>query len=95
MDWIDLRSDTVTHPTESMRQAMANAKVGDDVFGEDPTVNKLHNGSRKWVRRQACSYPQVRWAIWSQFWHIVVGEMKLSWEIKPIRFCTKRVGYLL
>ena len=41
MDWIDLRSDTVTHPTESMRQAMASAEVGDDVFGEDPTVNEL------------------------------------------------------
>ena len=41
MDWIDLRSDTVTHPTEAMRQAMTNAEVGDDVFGEDPTVNKL------------------------------------------------------
>jgi len=41
MDWIDLRSDTVTHPTEAMRQAMAKAEVGDDVFGEDPTVNKL------------------------------------------------------
>jgi threonine aldolase len=41
MDWIDLRSDTVTHPTEAMRQAMASAKVGDDVFGEDPTVNML------------------------------------------------------
>jgi threonine aldolase len=41
MDWIDLRSDTVTHPTEAMRQEMANAIVGDDVFGEDPTVNEL------------------------------------------------------
>lgn len=41
MDWIDLRSDTVTQPTEAMRQAMANAVVGDDVFGEDPTVNEL------------------------------------------------------
>src|SRR4030042_2342590 len=41
MNWIDLRSDTVTHPTEAMRQAMANAEVGDDVFGEDPTVNRL------------------------------------------------------
>jgi len=36
-----LRSDTVTHPTEAMRQEMANAIVGDDVFGEDPTVNEL------------------------------------------------------
>jgi threonine aldolase len=41
MDTIDLRSDTVTHPTEHMRQAMANAPVGDDVFDEDPTVNRL------------------------------------------------------
>jgi threonine aldolase len=39
--WIDLRSDTVTRPTPAMRAAMANAEVGDDVFGEDPTVNRL------------------------------------------------------
>lgn len=38
---IDLRSDTVTHPTPAMRRAMAEAKVGDDVFGDDPTVNAL------------------------------------------------------
>jgi len=38
---IDLRSDTVTTPTSQMRQVMAEAKVGDDVFGEDPTVNAL------------------------------------------------------
>lgn len=38
---IDLRSDTVTHPTAAMRAAMAGAEVGDDVFGEDPTVNRL------------------------------------------------------
>jgi threonine aldolase len=38
---IDLRSDTVTKPTEAMRAAMARAEVGDDVFGEDPTVNRL------------------------------------------------------
>ena len=38
---IDLRSDTVTQPTEAMRQAMATAAVGDDVYGEDPTVNRL------------------------------------------------------
>ncbi|MEA2001573.1 MAG: threonine aldolase family protein, partial [Actinomycetota bacterium] len=37
----DFRSDTVTHPTEEMRQAMAGAEVGDDVYGEDPTVNGL------------------------------------------------------
>jgi threonine aldolase len=41
MDYIDLRSDTVTWPTPEMREAMATASVGDDVYGEDPTVNEL------------------------------------------------------
>jgi threonine aldolase len=41
MDWIDLRSDTVTQPTPAMREAMVRAVVGDDVYGEDPTVNAL------------------------------------------------------
>ena len=41
MRTIDLRSDTVTKPTEAMREAMARAEVGDDVYGEDPTVNRL------------------------------------------------------
>ena len=40
-DFVDLRSDTVTKPTPAMRKAMAEAEVGDDVFGEDPTVNAL------------------------------------------------------
>ena len=38
---IDLRSDTVTRPSQGMRQAMYEAEVGDDVYGEDPTVNRL------------------------------------------------------
>ncbi|HEX5756162.1 MAG TPA: low-specificity L-threonine aldolase [Arenimonas sp.] len=41
MDWIDLRSDTVTRPTRAMRAAIAAAEVGDDVYGDDPTVNAL------------------------------------------------------
>jgi threonine aldolase len=41
MKLIDLRSDTVTKPTPGMREAMAKAEVGDDVYGEDPTVNRL------------------------------------------------------
>jgi threonine aldolase len=41
MDWVDLRSDTVTRPTAAMRAAIASAEVGDDVYGEDPTVNAL------------------------------------------------------
>jgi threonine aldolase len=40
-DSIDLRSDTVTRPTPAMRKAMAEAEVGDDVYGDDPTVNRL------------------------------------------------------
>ena len=38
---VDLRSDTVTRPTPEMRRAMAEAEVGDDVYGEDPTINRL------------------------------------------------------
>ena len=41
MDWVDLRSDTVTRPTEAMRQAGLRAPVGDDVMGDDPSVNAL------------------------------------------------------
>jgi len=41
MEWVDLRSDTVTRPAAAMRAAMAAAEVGDDVYGEDPTVNAL------------------------------------------------------
>ena len=43
MGVVELRSDTMTRPTPSMRQAMAAAEVGDDVFGEDPTVNRLED----------------------------------------------------
>ncbi|HEX7817671.1 low-specificity L-threonine aldolase [Dyella sp.] len=43
MGWIDLRSDTVTRPTAAMRSAMIDAEVGDDVYGEDPTVNALQS----------------------------------------------------
>src|SRR5438132_13214024 len=43
MDLLDLRSDTVTRPTPGMRKAMAEAEVGDDVYGEDPTVNRLQD----------------------------------------------------
>jgi threonine aldolase len=41
--WIDLRSDTVTQPPPAMRAAMASAEVGDDVYGDDPTVNRLQD----------------------------------------------------
>ncbi len=50
---IDLRSDTVTHPTDEMREAMKNAEVGDDVFHEDPTVNRLEELAAKKLGKEA------------------------------------------
>ena len=50
---IDLRSDTVTHPTAEMRRAMAAAEVGDDVFGEDPTVNALEERAAELLGKDA------------------------------------------
>jgi threonine aldolase len=52
---IDLRSDTVTKPTPAMREAMARAEVGDDVFGDDPTVNKLQEVAAERFGMQAGS----------------------------------------
>jgi threonine aldolase len=53
---IDLRSDTVTRPTEAMRQAMLEAPVGDDVFGEDPTVNRLEEYVADLLGKEAALY---------------------------------------
>lgn len=53
---VDLRSDTVTRPTPAMREAMANAKVGDDVFGEDPTVNELQRRVAQMVNKEAALF---------------------------------------
>jgi threonine aldolase len=53
MDVVDLRSDTVTQPTAEMRQAMAEAVVGDDVYGEDPTVNRLEALSADLMGKEA------------------------------------------
>jgi threonine aldolase len=50
---IDLRSDTVTRPTAAMRKAMAEAEVGDDVYGEDPTVNRLEASAARIFEREA------------------------------------------
>ncbi|MEW6503443.1 MAG: low-specificity L-threonine aldolase [Chloroflexota bacterium] len=50
---IDLRSDTVTHPTPAMREAMAHAEVGDDVYGEDPTVNRLEEMAAERMGKEA------------------------------------------
>ena len=53
---IDLRSDTVTKPTPPMRDAMARAEVGDDVYGEDPTVRKLEERAAELTGKQAALY---------------------------------------
>lgn len=53
MKYIDLRSDTVTLPTQKMREAMAAAELGDDVFQEDPTVNRLQEVAAKRLGKEA------------------------------------------
>ncbi|HEY6490796.1 MAG: GntG family PLP-dependent aldolase [Terracidiphilus sp.] len=55
-EWIDLRSDTVTRPTNEMRAAMATAEVGDDVYGEDPTVNLLEKRAAEVFGREAALF---------------------------------------
>lgn len=53
MKFVDLRSDTVTKPTPAMREAMAKAEVGDDVYGEDPTVNRLQEMAAEMMGKEA------------------------------------------
>jgi threonine aldolase len=53
---IDLRSDTVTKPTPEMRRAMAEAEVGDDVYGEDPTVNRLQERAAEIFEKEAAIF---------------------------------------
>lgn len=53
---IDLRSDTVTKPTDAMRHAMASAEVGDDVYGEDPTVNRLQEMAASMFGKKAALF---------------------------------------
>ncbi|MGH9556327.1 MAG: threonine aldolase family protein, partial [Terriglobales bacterium] len=53
---VDLRSDTVTKPTPEMRRAMAEAEVGDDVYGEDPTINRLEHHAAEIFAREAAIF---------------------------------------
>src|ERR671912_2226762 len=53
---IDLRSDTVTKPTRAMRRAMAEAEVGDDVYGEAPTVNRLQERAAELFEKEAALF---------------------------------------
>jgi len=56
MRYIDLRSDTVTHPTSAMREAMFRAIVGDDVYGDDPTVNRLQEMAASMLGKEAALF---------------------------------------
>lgn len=53
---IDLRSDTITKPTQEMREAMYKAEVGDDVYGEDPTINELEHTAAKMLNKEAALF---------------------------------------
>lgn len=54
--WIDLRSDTVTQPTQEMREAMYRAQVGDDVYGDDPTMNELESKAAEMLGKEAALF---------------------------------------
>ncbi len=79
--YIDLRSDTVTKPSEAMRRAMAQAEVGDDWFGDDPTVNRLQDRVAELTGRQAALYlptgtmcNQIAMHVFARAGHLVVCE---------------------
>ena len=80
---IDLRSDTVTKPTAAMRRAMAEAEVGDDVYGEDPTINKLQQRAAEIFGREAsifvptgCMGNLIATKIWTQPGNEVICESR-------------------
>lgn len=88
---IDLRSDTVTQPTPAMRQAMAAAEVGDDVYGEDPTVNRLEQEAAAIFGREAAIFVptgtmgnQIAIRLHTQHGQEVICEARshiLDWEM--------------
>src|SRR5688500_1711481 len=53
---LDFRSDTLTQPTDAMRKAMADAEVGDDVYGEDPTVKRLEERAARMLGKEAALF---------------------------------------
>src|SRR5277367_2922276 len=80
---VDLRSDTLTRPTPEMRQAMADAEVGDDVYGEDPTVNKLEKRAAEVFDKEAalfvptgCMGNLIAIKIWTHHGDEVICEEK-------------------
>src|SRR3979411_2662028 len=94
MNVIDLRSDTVTKPTAAMRAAMAEAEVGDDVYGEDPTVNRLEaRAAEVFAREAAILVPtgtmgnQIAIRLHTQHGQEVICEARshvLDWEMAMV-----------
>ena len=79
--YVDLRSDTVTRPSPAMRRSMAQAEVGDDLFGDDPTVNRLQDLAAELTGCQAALYlptgtmcNQVAMHVFARSGHLVVCE---------------------
>ncbi len=91
---IDLRSDTVTKPTAAMRAAMAAAEVGDDVYGEDPTVNRLEQRAAEVFEREAAIFVptgtmgnQIAIRLHTQHGQEVICESRshiLDWEMAMV-----------
>jgi threonine aldolase len=88
---IDLRSDTVTRPTPAMREAMASAEVGDDVYGEDPTINRLEREAAEVFGKEAAIFVptgtmgnQIAIRLHTQHGQEVICEARshvLDWEM--------------
>jgi threonine aldolase len=91
---IDLRSDTVTQPTPAMRSAMANAVVGDDVYSEDPTINRLEQTAARIFAKEAAIFVptgtmgnQIGIRLHTQHGQEVICESRahvLDWEMAMI-----------
>jgi len=73
--YIDFRSDTVTRPTAAMRRAMADAEVGDDLFGDDPTVIRLQERAAALTGKQAAGYAARAAWISAMAWAVPVNRI--------------------
>src|SRR5206468_1189381 len=93
MRLIDLRSDTVTRPSEGMRRAMANAEVGDDVYGEDPTVRKLEEKSAELLGLEASLFV-ASGALENTHGRSGGSVIPLA-EFKPLAHAAKKHGLLV
>jgi hypothetical protein len=91
MDLIDLRSDTVTKPTPEMRLAMQKAEVGDDVYGEDPTVRRLQELAAEKTGKEAALF--VPSGTWRLFWHGADAAMRSFLGTRHTPSCSKLVGF--